>query len=98
MLMGTVGAIAFAGVSTAKHGNRDSRSTKIVTKTVTKYCVYVDRKDSGDSYGDLSAIPKYGHKTCIAGKPGRNGAKGAAGAQGTTGSTGAQGPQGPAAR
>ncbi len=91
-VMGTVGAMAFAGVS---------RHTKIVTKTVTKYCVYVDRKDGGDSYGDLSAIPKYGHKLCIVGKRGSKGAQGATGAPGPKGDTGAkgdtgdQGPPGP---
>ncbi len=50
-------------------------------------CVYVDRTDSGDSFGDLSALPKYGNKTCI---QGAKGAKGAEGATGATGATGAQ--------
>jgi hypothetical protein len=40
------------------------------TSTVTKMCVYVDRTDGGDSYGDLSVLPKYNHKTCIVGKRG----------------------------
>ncbi len=63
VVVGGVGGLtmrAFAGVT---HGTAK-------TTTVTKLCVYVDRKDGGDSYGDLSADPKYGHKTCIAGKQG----------------------------
>ena len=40
------------------------------TTTVTRLCVYVDRTSPPDSYGDLSVVPKYGHKTCIVGKPG----------------------------
>jgi hypothetical protein len=40
------------------------------TTTVTKLCVYVDRTNGGDSYGDVTLVPKYGHKTCIAGKRG----------------------------
>ncbi|HUZ16222.1 MAG TPA: hypothetical protein VMU72_08600 [Gaiellaceae bacterium] len=51
---------AFAGVT----------HNTVRTKTVTRLCVYVDRKDGGDSYGDLSAQSKYGHKTCIVGKRG----------------------------
>jgi len=63
VVVGGVGGLtmrAFAGVnhSTAK------------TTTVTRLCVYVDRKDAGDSYGDLSTQAKYGHKTCIVGKRG----------------------------
>jgi hypothetical protein len=42
----------------------------VKTKTVTRFCVYVDRKNGGESEGDLSADPKYGHKTCIVGKRG----------------------------
>jgi len=41
-----------------------------VTKTVSQLCVYVDRTHGGSSYGDLSVIPKYNHKVCIAGKRG----------------------------
>ena len=85
-VMGTVGAMALAGVS---------HHTTIVTKTVTKYCVYVDRKDGGDSYGDLSAIPKYGHKLCIVGKRGSKGSTGAPGPKGDTGAKGDTGDQGP---
>ncbi len=44
------------------------------TSNVTKLCVYVDRTDGGDSYGDLSLVPKYGHRTCIVGKRGPAGA------------------------
>ncbi len=44
------------------------------TTTVTKMCVYVDRTNGGASYGDLSVIPKYDHKTCIVGKRGPAGA------------------------
>ncbi|HEY2354594.1 MAG TPA: hypothetical protein VGH79_06835 [Gaiellaceae bacterium] len=45
-------------------------STKVVTKNVTKFCVYVDRHNGGDSYGDVSVLPKYKNKTCIVGKRG----------------------------
>lgn len=44
------------------------------TSTVTKMCVYVDRTDGGASYGDLSVLPKYNHRTCIVGKRGPAGA------------------------
>jgi hypothetical protein len=91
-VLGTAGAIAIAGVAKGTHAKQASHSTK----TVTKYCVYVDRKDGGDSYGDLSAVPKYGHKTCIVGKRGSRGAKGATGAQGPKGATGATGATGAA--
>jgi hypothetical protein len=40
------------------------------TKTVTRLCVYVDHRDKGASYGDLTVRAKYGHKTCIVGKRG----------------------------
>lgn len=63
VVVGGIGGLtmrAFAGTShyTAK------------TTTVTKWCLYVDRTDGGDSYGDVSVVPKYGHKTCIVGKRG----------------------------
>jgi hypothetical protein len=44
--------------------------TKVVTKNVTKFCVYVDRHNGGSSYGDVSVVPKYMNKTCIVGKRG----------------------------
>ncbi len=100
VVMGTAGAIAFAGVSGAKHSSASHTASRVshTTKTVSQYCVYVDRTDSGDSFGDLSALPKYGNKTCIQSKQGAKGAKGATGAagdQGPKGDTGSQGPQGP---
>jgi hypothetical protein len=61
--VGGVGGLtmrAFAGVA---------HSTK-KPKTVTRFCVYVDGTNHGDSYGDLSTRAKYGHKTCIVGKRG----------------------------
>ena len=63
VVVGGVGGLtmrAFAGVA----------HTTIKTKTVTKFCVYVDRRHGGASYGDISAAPKYKHKVCIAGKRG----------------------------
>ena len=47
----------------------------VKTKTVTRFCVYVDRKNGGESYGDVSVDPKYAHKTCIVGKRGPAGDK-----------------------
>jgi hypothetical protein len=44
--------------------------TKVVTKNVTKFCVYVDRRNGGASYGDVSVAPKYKNKVCILGKRG----------------------------
>jgi hypothetical protein len=95
-VMGTVGAIAFAGVSNAKHTGA-SHSIRVTSKssasraakTASTFCFYVDRTNGGDSHGDLSAVPKYGNKTCIQGKKGPKGAKG------TTGDPGEQGPKGP---
>jgi hypothetical protein len=63
VVVGGIGGVtmrAFAGVV---HG-----ATK--TTTVTRLCVYVDHTHPGSSYGDYSADPKYGHKTCITGKRG----------------------------
>ena len=51
---------AFAGVA----------PRTVATKTVTRLCVYVDHIHKGISYGDLSVVPKYGHKVCIEGKRG----------------------------
>ena len=64
VVVGGVGGLtmrAFAGTT---------RVTITDTKVVTRLCVYVDRKDKGQSYGDLSVLPKYHHKVCIVGKPG----------------------------
>jgi hypothetical protein len=61
VVVGGVGGLtvrAFGGTAAVK------------TKTVTKLCVYVDRRDGGDSYGDYSADPTYGNKVCITGKRG----------------------------
>jgi hypothetical protein len=58
--------------------------------------VYVDHRDTGGaSHLDISADPKYGHKTCIVGKQGAKGAPGAKGATGATGAPGANGATGP---
>jgi hypothetical protein len=43
------------------------------TTTATRFCVFIDRVDPPDSYGDLSVSPKYGNKTCIVGKRGAPG-------------------------
>jgi hypothetical protein len=67
-------------------------------KETSRFCVYIDKTDRGNSHLDISANPKYGHKTCIVGKQGAKGAKGAtgaAGAPGAKGDTGAQGVPGP---
>ena len=57
----------FGGLSKAFAGVGHWMGT---TTNVTKLCVYVDRTDGGVSYGDLSLVPKYGHRTCIVGKRG----------------------------
>jgi hypothetical protein len=93
---GTAGAIAFAGVAKKASHARNVASS---TKTVSRFCVYVDHTGRGDSNGDLSVVPTYGNKTCIVGKrgpKGGTGAKGSTGAAGAKGATGATGPQGPA--
>jgi hypothetical protein len=82
--------VALALTATAAGAN------KLMTKTTSKFCVYVDKHHGDSSYGDVSILRKYGHKTCIVGKRGRRGATGATGAQGPTGATGATGPQGAA--
>lgn len=72
VVIGGIGGLtmrAFAGV--AHHTAQ--------TKTVTRLCVYVDRTHKGSSYGDYTANPKYGHKTCITGKRGPAGPPGPAG-------------------
>ena len=46
---------------------RNRRISTATTTTVTRFCFYKDFSNRGDSYGDLSALPKYGHETCIAG-------------------------------
>lgn len=46
---------------------------KVVTKTVTRFCVYVDHTNAGDSYGDVTVLPKYKNRVCIVGKRGRAG-------------------------
>ena len=72
VVVGGIGGLtvrAFAGTT----------HTVMHTKTVTKLCVYVDRTHGGDSYGDVSVIPKYNHKVCIAGKDGKRGPAGADG-------------------
>jgi hypothetical protein len=63
-------------------------------KQTSRFCVYIDKTDRGNSHLDISADPKYGHKTCIVGKQGAKGAPGAKGAIGATGATGATGAPG----
>jgi len=63
VVVGGVGGLTMRAFAGTAH-------MKVVTKTVTKLCVYVDKTDGGDSYGDLSVVPKYNHKICIAGKQG----------------------------
>jgi hypothetical protein len=66
VVVGGIGGLtvrAFAGVS----------HTKVVTKNVTRFCVYVDRHNPGDSYGDVTVIPKYKNRICIVGKRGAAG-------------------------
>ena len=46
-------------------------------KQTSRFCVYIDKTDRGNSHLDITADPKYGHKTCIVGKQGAKGAKGA---------------------
>jgi hypothetical protein len=68
-------------------------------KQTSRFCVYIDKTDRGNSHLDVTVDSKYGHKTCIVGKKGAKGAKGAtgaAGAPGAKGDTGAQGIPGPA--
>lgn len=60
-------------------------------KQTSRFCVYIDKTDRGNSHLDISANPKYGHKTCIVGKQGAKGAKGATGPPGPKGDTGAPG-------
>ena len=47
-----------------------TRVTITDTKIVSKLCVYVDHTNKGQSYGDLSVVPKYSHRVCITGKQG----------------------------
>ena len=75
----TSGALAGAGAS---------------AKQTSRFCVYIDKTDRGNSHLDVTVDPKYGHKTCIVGKQGAKGAPGAKGATGATGSTGARGATG----
>lgn len=100
---GAAGAISGAFAAVTKSSNHAKRASS--TKTVTRFCVYVDHTGRGDSNGDLSIVAGYGHKICIVGKKGAKGSTGAAGAAGSTGAagaagakgaTGATGPQGPA--
>ena len=63
VVVGGVGGLtmrAFAGVA----------HTTVKTSTVTRFCVYVDRTNGGESYGDVTVVPKYKHKVCIVGKRG----------------------------
>lgn len=63
-------------------------------KQTSRFCVYIDKTDRGNSHLDITADPKYGHKTCIVGKQGAKGAKGATGAPGANGAAGPPGPKG----
>jgi hypothetical protein len=63
IVVGGVGGLTMRAVAGVAHA-----TTK--TTNVTKLCVYVDRTNGGDSYGDYTAASKYGNKTCIVGKRG----------------------------
>ena len=63
-------------------------------KQTSRFCVYIDHLDRGNSYLDVSVDQKYGHQTCIVGKQGAKGAQGPKGDTGTMGATGAQGLKG----
>jgi collagen triple helix repeat protein len=82
--------VALALTATAAGAN------KLATGATSRFCVYVDKHHGDPSYGDVSILQKYGHKTCIVGKRGRRGATGATGATGPAGPKGDTGPQGPA--
>jgi hypothetical protein len=66
VVVGAVGGLTMRAVAGVSHN-------KVVTKTVTKFCVYVDHTNPGDSYGDVTVLPKYKNRVCIAGKRGRAG-------------------------
>jgi hypothetical protein len=69
-LIAIVVAGGFGGLTRAYAGVKHWMGT---TTTTTRFCVYVDRSSPPDSYGDLTVVPKYGHKTCIVGKKGADG-------------------------
>src|SRR5581483_5709911 len=80
IVVGGVGGLTMRAFAGTAH-------TKVVTKTVTRLCVYVDHKDKGASYGDLSVVPKYDHQVCIAGKRGPAGPAGPSGPSGPAGNS-----------
>lgn len=63
VVVGGVGGLTMRAFGGVAHGT-------VVTKTVTRFCVYVDRRNGGASYGDVTVSPKYQHKVCIVGKRG----------------------------
>jgi hypothetical protein len=74
-VLATAGILALVAVGglgglTMRAFAGNARTVVTDTKTVTKLCVYVDRTHGGESYGDVSVVPKYDHKVCITGKPG----------------------------
>jgi hypothetical protein len=78
-------AVAFASGSAQK-----SHSGIKVSKTTSRFCVYVDHR-GGETNGDMSVLPKFNYRTCIVGKRGLKGTRGAKGAAGTDGQDGTRG-------
>jgi hypothetical protein len=66
LVVAGVGGLTVRAFAGALHGT-------VTTKTVTRFCVYVDRTHGGASYGDVSLAPKYKHRVCIVGKRGAAG-------------------------
>jgi hypothetical protein len=69
-ILAVVVAAGLGGLTRAYAGVSHLMGT---TTTVHKLCVYVDRTDPPASYGDLSVVPQYGHRTCIVGQRGAAG-------------------------
>jgi hypothetical protein len=82
---------AFAG-GDAGHSSGIAAVKTVSTVNVPKQCLYVDKR-AGQTFGDVSVLPKFKTRRCIVGKQGPRGLRGPAGA--ATSSTGAPGPAGP---
>jgi hypothetical protein len=78
---GSVGAFAFAGTSHTAAVRHTKRGVHFLGN-VSRFCIYIDHRNGGDSYGDLSAVAKYGNKICVVGKRGAKGTKSSTGAAG----------------
>jgi hypothetical protein len=66
VVVGGIGGLTVRAVAGVAHNT-------VVTKTVTRFCVYVDHTNPGDSYGDVTVLPKYKNRVCIVGKRGAAG-------------------------